>query len=219
MKLKKIHKYVKEKLKLDYWMLFLIPITAFIWIVAQIWILSQYNAVALFSWEQVFSDSAVILPLLLSLITWYVSHQIFLKLKPSKFDNALAIFYLFTFGFVSIIILSLVSINNIYLLGLFIFYFFWYISSIINNINIGWKSNKEMWKYIIPGWIYIFYFSLFVVVFGLWWIMLWFINQGLKININWTEYDIQYMNDKYIIYWEREVLKIEGNNYKIKLIP
>lgn len=218
MKLKKIHKFVKQRLKLDYWMIFLIPTTAFIWIVAQIWILSQYNAVSLFSWEQVFSDSAIILPLVLSVITWYVSHQIFLKLKPNKFDSVLAIFYLLVFGFVSLIILSLVSINNLYLLGLFIFYFFWYISSIINHINVGWKSNKEIWKYIIPGWIYIFYFSLFVVVFWLWVLMLWFINQGLDIQINWTEYDIKYMNDKYIIYWEWEVVKVENNDYKIKLL-
>jgi hypothetical protein len=219
MKLKKIHKFIKQKLKLDYWMLFLIPITAFIWIVAQIWILSQYNAVALFSWWQVFSDSAIILPLILSLITWYISYLIFLKLKPNKLDNTLAIFYLFVFGLVSIIILSLISVKNIYLLGLFIFFFFWYISSIINSIDVGQKSNKEIWKYIIPWWIYIFFFMLFVVIFWMWWVMLWFINQGLEIQIDWTEYDIQYMNDKYIIYWEWEVLKIEGSNYKIKLLP
>lgn len=222
-KFNKLLKTLKTDFKLEFWIA-LFPISAIVWIIWQIIILSKYNAVALFSWSQVFSDSAILIMLVLSFAIWYISKDLFYKLSPTKTEKFRGFMFIIYTIFLILFIIPLFKFVNLYFATLSFFFLIWYITSITSNI---WKSKKKFdekyWIFVVPTIPLIIILAMFIVAY--WFLGMWYsyLYKNIEVKVNWEYIPVNYMNDKFIIYWEWKVLpnnwdkeflikKIHGSN-------
>ena len=219
-KFKKLLKTLKTDFKLEF-LLSLIPISALIWAVWQIMILSKYNAVALFSWSQVFSDTAILIMLILAFAVWYFTKELFEELSPTKTEKIRWFMFINYSIFLLIILISFLKFANLYFVALIFFFLIWYTTSIFSKV--GTTEKKINWKY----WIFIFptlpliillgFFIMLYKFFGMWYSYLY---KNIQVKVNEEYIPVNYMNDKFIIYWEWKVLPNNWNNeFLIKKIP
>ncbi|EKD65814.1 MAG: hypothetical protein ACD_49C00083G0001 [uncultured bacterium (gcode 4)] len=222
MNIKKILKLLKDKKKLIYWLKIILPITLLIWILWQIVILSKYNAIALFSWSQIFSDTVILFLPLLSGFAWYFSLKILDMID--WVNNKIKIYSLLFILFIIIIysfIMGILSYYNyipfnFYLNSLNILFVSWAIFSFNSTLKID-KDNKtsDKFLFIFPSLILILITLSFTIILWLFGILYSYVYRNIKIEISNKQYEIQYMNDKYIIYWS---WKITPNDWKNKFI-
>lgn len=219
-KLKKILKTLKTDFKLEF-LLALLPISALVWIIGQVTILSKYNAVVFFSWSQVFSDTAILIMLIVAFAVWYFIKELFDTLSPSKTEKFRWFMFIVYSIFLIILFISLFKFTNLYFVALSFFYLIWYTTSIFSKV---WTPAKKIdWKY----WIFIFptlpltiLLAVFIMLYGFFGMWYSYLYKNIEVKVNEEHIPVNYMNDKFIIYWEGKVLPNNWNNeFQIKEIP
>lgn len=224
MKLSKIIKILEKEFKIKFW-ISLLPITLLIWIISQLLIITQYNAIMFFSWWQVLNDTIIFSLLVLALILWYLSHDLFLKFKPNIWEKwrwGLFIFYiLFLSFFILWFIAYFTNSFYYYITWIILFYFVWYILYLSFQF---WKSkwdkklDEKYWIFLLPSLYLIMYLLVFTILFS--WVKMLnnFIYQNIEIKINDQNHKINYMNDKYIFYSSWSEIKIIPYDGKYEFI-
>ena len=157
MKLKTLSKKIKKDLKSTH-LLAIIPLTALIWIIWQVTMLSKYNAVAFFSWTQVFSDSAILMLLIIAYFSWLFSNFIFKDLKPNFYEKFRWFMFIVYFIFIFLFLAYLIKYDNIYFLALPAMYIFWYVTPYLDI----WA--KKISKKSVDKYIFIFPTSILTIV-------------------------------------------------------
>lgn len=219
-KFTKLLKTLKTDFKLEF-LLSLIPISALIWAVWQIMILSKYNAVALFSWSQVFSDTAILMLLILSFAVWYFTKELFEELSPNKTEKFRLFMFINYSIFLLISLISFLKFANLYFVALAFLFLIWYTTSIFSRVGTTEKKiNWKDWVFIFPTLPLTILLAVFMILyffFGMWYSYLY---KNIEVKVNEEYIPVNYMNDKFIIYWEGKVLPNNWNNeFQIKEIP
>lgn len=216
MQLQKILTLLKEESKITFW-LSLLPITLLVGILWQIAILSKYNAIAFFSWWQVLNDTAILIPQLIVSFLWVLSAYIYYLVNTTKKEKWISWMILFLF---SIIISSINSwfFENNYLNCFIYSFMLWYFSYVIVKIIWNkWNEQEKYDNYIIPTIMVIF---VLLVVFLFWRILNYFYSflyQNIEIKLD-KNYQINYINDKYIFYSSWSETKVIPNDWKNEFI-
>lgn len=218
-KFKKLIKILKTDFKLEF-LLSLLPISVLVWIIWQVTILSKYNAVVFFSWSQVFSDTAILLMLVLAFGIWYFVKELFYELSPSRTEKLRWFMFIIYSIFLIVILMSIFKFTNIYFMALSLFFLFWYsISSLYKLWIQDKKINEKYWIFIFPSLplvIFLLSFTLLYSFFALWYSYLY---KNIEVKVNTGYAQVNYMNDKFIIYWEGKILPNNWyNEFQIKRI-
>lgn len=220
MKLNKILKSLKKESKITFW-LSLLPITLLVGILWQITILSKYNAVVFFSWWQVLNDTAILMLLIVAYFLWYFTYNFFKTLKPTLWEKWRGfLFIIYSFLLLSLII-YIFWIYNIYYVWIFLIYILWYLQSILNwTINNNDKKNLNMkyWIFIIPSISLYLIYLIFSILLCFSILVYHFLYTNIEIKMDNINHQINYINDKYIIYSSWSVTKIIPNDWKNEFI-
>lgn len=217
MKLQKILKSIKKESKLTFLLSFL-PITLLVGILWQIAILSKYNSVLFFSWWQVLNDTAILMLQVIVFFLWVLSAYFFYFIKPKKVEKFFSLVLLFIFFVFSWIIIVL-FLKNVYIYWLISSYLLWYLSYVITFIVWNkWRNIGKNDNYIIPV---IFNVLVLSIILLFWFILNYFYSflyQNIELKTNNENHQINYMNDKYIIYSSWSETKIIPNDWKNEFI-
>jgi len=217
MKLQKILKSIKKESKLTFLLSFL-PITLLVGILWQIAILSKYNSVLFFSWWQVLNDTAILMLQVIVFFLWVLSAYFFYFIKPKKVEKFFSLVLLFIFFVFSWIIIVL-FLKNVYIYWLISSYLLWYLSYVITFIVWNkWRHIGKNDNYIIPV---IFNVLVLSIILLFWFILNYFYSflyQNIELKTNNENHQINYMNDKYIIYSSWSETKIIPNDWKNEFI-
>lgn len=232
MKLNKIFKKFKKEWKITF-LLSLLPITLLVGILWQIAILSKYNALVFFSWWQVLNDTAILMLQVIVFFLWVLSAYVYYLIKTTKIEKWCSWIILFLF-FSIVWWISIWFFKNIYITSIITSFFLGYFAYVTTFIVWDrWKHPGKNDNYIIP---IIFNILILLIVLLFWFILnhfYSFLYQNIEIKIintnqevliwtwnktNETNYKINYMNDKYIIYSSWSETKIIPNDWKNEFI-
>ena len=247
MKLHKLLKSLKKESKITFW-LSLLPITLLVGILWQIAILSKYNALVFFSWWQVLNDTAILLLPVIFLFISLLLVDIFVYILNLNPIWLLKKFFISIINSLLILIilwlLRIIPENlfNYYFMLNWFYYIFWLFLYILVPFNdkkekisictkfryfyidlknyIKNKKEERLSKlvFFLPIIAFIFIFAIIFFLSSL--CSIWYKNlyEWTKININWNEIKVNYMNDKYIIYSSWSETKIIPNDWKNEFI-
>lgn len=208
----KTHSYVLQ------YFIAIFPIFLVIWILWQITMLSKYNAISFFSWGQILSDTAILLPQVIVLILWFLSAYIYFLFETSKKEKSISFILLFLFFSVIWWITSGV-LKNSYLTSFICSFFLWYLCYIMSFIVWDkWAQESKNDNYYMP---IILKIWVLVIIILFWLILSYFYSflyKNIDIKIQDKNYEVNYMNDKYIFYSNWSEIKIIPNDGKNEFI-
>ena len=201
-------KKLKKKYHLDLLLKLLVPLAAIIWILGQITMLSKYNAIALFSWSQVFSDTSILLLQIISFFIGLWASLTFKKFKISKLAKFFGFISILVCFFLTFIVLEIMKWDNVYLQSILFIYIIWYITPFF-NIKDNWKQSQK-WLFLLPSLVLSLIFIGCICLFSILNIFYSYVFNTIDIEIDNKTYPVHYMNDRYIIYWENKVTSNNG---------
>lgn len=201
-------KKLKKKYHLDLLLKLVVPFAAIIWILWQIAMLSKYNAIGLFSWSQVFSDTSILLWQIISFSIGLWASIVFKDFKISKWAKFSWFLSILICFFLTFIVLGIMKWDNVYLQSMLFIYIVWYITPFF-NFKDNWKHSKK-WVFLLPSLVLFIIFVACVCIFSLLGIFYWYVFNTIDIEIENNTYPVHYMNDRYIIYWENKVTSNNG---------
>lgn len=216
MKIKNIKKYIKDEIEPHYWLTVLLPLMLIIWILWQVVMLSKYNAIAFFSWSQIFSDTAILFIPLLSFLFGFISIK---ALKGfDKTDWKIILRSVMFIVYITIIIAALswvliyfkINVLSYYIVSLFSSFLLWAMTWAVESKNKA-KEFDDKWLFLLPSASLGLVVLPFILIYSLFTLLYSYIYMNVDVKIKDKQYKVEYMNDKYIIYWSWNVI---SNDWK-----